>query len=49
MATTTFIPVEEYLHTSYRPDVDYVDGELQERNLGEQYHSVVQATVAAIF
>ncbi len=49
MATATFIPVEEYLHTSYRPDVDYVDGELEERNLGEQWHSVVQKTIAAIF
>jgi Uma2 family endonuclease len=49
MATTTFIPVEEYLHTSYRPDVDYVDGELQERNLGEQHHSLVQKVIAAIF
>ncbi len=49
MATTAFIPVEEYLHTSYRPDVDYVDGELEERNLGEQWHSVVQKTISAIF
>ena len=49
MATTTFIPIEEYLHTSYHPDVDYVDGELQERNLGEQWHSVVQKTISALF
>ena len=49
MATATFIPVEEYLHTSYRPDVDYVDGELEERNLGEQWHSLVQKMIAAIF
>ena len=32
MATTAvFIPVEEYLSTVYEPDMDYVDGELQER------------------
>ncbi len=49
MATATFIPVEEYLHTSYRPDVDYVDGELQERNLGEQWHSLVQGMIVTIF
>lgn len=42
MATTHLIPVSEYLSTSYRPDVDYVDGELQERNLGEQDHSDLQ-------
>ncbi len=49
MASTTSIPVEEYLHTSYRPDVDYVDGALEERNLGEQWHSIVQKTIAAVF
>src|SRR5579875_879313 len=27
------ISVEEYLSTSYRPDCDYVDGEIEERNL----------------
>ena len=49
MATTVFIPVEEYLHTSYDPDCDYVEGELEERNLGEQWHSVVQSMIASIF
>jgi hypothetical protein len=33
MATNTVIPVSEYLSTTYRPDCDYVDGEVQERNL----------------
>jgi Uma2 family endonuclease len=42
MATNTLIPVSEYLSTSYRPDCDYVDGEVQERNLGEQDHSDLQ-------
>ena len=27
MKTKTFVPVEEYLHTDYSPDCDYVDGE----------------------
>ena len=35
MAVGTLVSVEEYLHTSYQPDCDYVDGEVQERNLGE--------------
>ncbi len=42
MATNTLIPVSEYLGNSYRPDCDYVDGEVQERNLGEQDHSDLQ-------
>jgi hypothetical protein len=37
MAAATPLPisVSEYLHTSYRPDCDYVDGVVEERNLGE--------------
>ncbi|MEI9977761.1 MAG: Uma2 family endonuclease [Edaphobacter sp.] len=42
MATSALIPVSEYLATAYRPDCDYVDGELQERNLGERDHSDLQ-------
>lgn len=49
MATVALIPVEEYLHTSYRPDRDYVDGETQKRNLGEEWHSSVQSMIASIF
>ena len=33
------VSVEEYLHTSYRPDCDYVDGQVQERLWGEFDHS----------
>ena len=36
------VPVEEYLRTTYRPDRDYVDGEVLERNLGERDHSELQ-------
>jgi Uma2 family endonuclease len=42
MATNTLVPVSEYLRTAYSPDCDYVDGEIQERNLGEQDHSDLQ-------
>lgn len=42
MATSTAIPIAEYLRSSYRPDCDYIDGEVQERNLGEQDHSDLQ-------
>jgi hypothetical protein len=34
MATAGVIPVSEYLRTTYRPDRDYIDGELKERNVG---------------
>ena len=40
--SAVLVPVEEYLTTSYEPDVDYVDGELQERNLGEEEHATIQ-------
>jgi len=43
MATSALIPVGEYLTTSYSPDCDYVDGEIQERNVGEEDHSDLQA------
>ena len=42
MGTTTLIPVEEYLNTSYDPDVEYVDGVLVERNVGDWLHSLIQ-------
>ena len=42
MATNTVIPVSEYLRTSYSPDCDYVDGEVQERNMGETDHGELQ-------
>ncbi len=42
MSTIALIPVSEYLSTSYRPDVDYIDGEIKERNVGEGPHSNAQ-------
>jgi Uma2 family endonuclease len=42
MSTTTVVPLAEYLATSYRPDCEYLDGELLERNVGEWDHSRLQ-------
>jgi Uma2 family endonuclease len=42
MVTSIGIPVEEYLRTTYRPDMEYVDGELVERHVGERKHSRLQ-------
>lgn len=43
------VSVSEYLATSYRPDCDYVDGEVQERNLGEKEHAILQGALNFIF
>jgi Uma2 family endonuclease len=45
MATTAQISIDTYLTTSYRPDVDYVDGVLEDRNVGEYDHNVVQMAI----
>jgi len=34
VSTTTHIPVEVYLRSSYEPDAEYVDGEIEERPMG---------------
>jgi Uma2 family endonuclease len=47
MATTTHIPLSEYLETSYRPDREYVDGEVRERNVGKWEHARLQALLAS--
>jgi Uma2 family endonuclease len=47
MPTRTLISVEEYLASSYRPDCDYVDGHIEERNLGERPHSRLQGRLYA--
>src|SRR5678815_1932235 len=44
MVVATAIPVAEYLSTTYHPDCDYVDGQLQERNAGEMDHGDAQAS-----
>ena len=49
MATGTLVPLEEYLHTSYRPDCDYVDGVVEDRNVGEYEHSSMQMAIGAYF
>jgi Uma2 family endonuclease len=49
MSTAALIPVEEYLATTYRPDCDYVDGKVEERNLGEYEHATVQKALILWF
>jgi Uma2 family endonuclease len=49
MATRAFIPVEVYLTSVYRPDCDYVDGEVLKRTLGGRKHSQIQRALGAYF
>ena len=49
MSTGTVVTLSEYLATSYRPDCEYVDGELLERNVGEWDHARLQAVLTAYF
>jgi Uma2 family endonuclease len=49
MSSATLISVQEYVAASYRPDCDYVDGEVRKRNLGELEHSLLQTIVSALF
>jgi Uma2 family endonuclease len=43
------VSVDEYIATSYRPDCDYVDGVLVERNLGQKEHSKLQRKIIVWF
>jgi Uma2 family endonuclease len=47
--TTTFVTVEEYLRTSYDPDAEYVDGQIEERAAAESDHFAWQAAICFWF
>jgi Uma2 family endonuclease len=49
MAAAVRIPLSEYLQTTYRPDCEYVDGEVRERNVGKFEHARIQALLAMWF
>lgn len=49
MATLAVVPLTEYLSQTYEPDCDFVDGEIEERNVGEELHSELQNILARIF
>jgi Uma2 family endonuclease len=50
MSTRALVPVEEYLRMSFEgPDPEYLDGELVERNLGDDSHCSTQARLAICF
>ncbi len=41
--------VREYLATSWSPDREYVEGRIEERNLGEKEHSLIQRYLTFLF
>src|ERR1700692_2773359 len=43
MEVSTVVPLSEYLRTSYRPDRDWIDGEVRERNWADGPHAVIQS------
>ena len=47
--SATGVTLEEYLSTSYHPDVEFLDGELKERALVSPAHGRVQSLLALWF
>ena len=47
MSTGTIVSLEEYLATVYEPECDFVDGSLEERNVGEWDHARLQSNIGA--
>lgn len=48
-AATSFVPLEEYLRSSFEPDAEYIDGQIQERAGGENDHSAWQKAICFWF
>jgi Uma2 family endonuclease len=49
MATTPqMLSIEHYLRTSYHPDADFVDGEIETRNMGERTHNFIQGFLLSL-
>jgi Uma2 family endonuclease len=48
-AAIVLMPVEDYLHSSFSPDVEYIDGQIEERNMGENDHSAWQKALVVWF
>lgn len=48
-AQLSTLTIEEYLQTSYDPDCEYIDGELEERNVGKWEHARLQYLLATWF
>ena len=49
VGTATYISLDEYLHTSYEHDPEWVNGQLKERGVPDGYHSYFQGWFLAYF
>jgi len=49
MDASVLVSESEYLHSSYDPDCELVDGRLLERNVGERDHSILQRELIYLF
>lgn len=49
MATKVHVPVQAYLASSYEPDAEYVEGEIEERPMGEYDHAAWQEAICKWF
>lgn len=47
-SSEVYVPLEEYLRSTYDPDMDYVDGHLEERNLGDFDHADLQTALLTV-
>ncbi len=46
MATAAQVSLAEYLSTDYEPDCEYIDGVLEDRNVGKNKHSRTQSLLS---
>lgn len=44
-ALPSLLSIEQYLNTTYRPDVDFVDGRIERRNFGKFDHADMQLEI----
>ena len=47
--TRSLLSLDEYLRASYHPDADFIDGQIEERHLGEYEHARLQYILASLF
>ncbi len=47
MSAAVHVSLAEYMSTDYEPDCDYVDGRIEERNVGKQRHSRTESLLAS--
>lgn len=49
MGTSVMVPLKEYLRTSYEPDCEWIEGEIRERAMPDEFHSAIQQFFLAYF